>query len=253
MPIAKLKSTETFYEIYGQGESLILIHGLSGDSGAWSTFIPYIKDHFQVITFDVRGSGQTKFDGKAFSISDLADDVASLLEYLNIKNAYIVGHSMGGVIAQDFAARYSNYTKQLVILHSRIKPNLISQRFWEGVIHLRKKYKIANVDLSGIMIPWAFTESFLAKDETIELIKSMTQAHPYPQSVENFELQFNALKVFDGRSFIPKLTMPVLIVTGKDDILTPLKEMRKLAEVLPNAIYLEQECGAHCSPMEAPE
>ncbi len=253
MPIAKLKNTNTYYETQGAGEPLILIHGLSGNASAWRLLTPCLEKHFQLICYDLRGSGQTHFDTKAFSVSDLADDLAELLDFLGLSKAHIVGHSMGGVIAQDFAARYPEKTNRLILLHTRVQNTFVTQRFWEGLIHLRKKYHIPLGELVELGVFWSFSSAFLENAENIKMLKEWVKAYPYPQSVENFELQANALKMFDGRPLIPKLTMPTLIVSGSEDILTPAQAMRELASILPQATYVEQKGGAHCSTLETPE
>lgn len=253
MPFAQLKNTSTYYETYGTQTPLVLIHGLSGNSSAWRLLLPYLEKNFQLICYDMRGSGQTRFDGKAFSISDLADDLAALLDFLNINKAHILGHSMGGTIAQNFAARYPEKTNQLILLHSRVQNSFVSQRFWEGMINLRKKYAIPLQELVELGASWSFSPRFLENSDNIQMLKAFVGNYPYPQSVENFELQANALKMFDGRVFASKLTMPTLIISGSEDILTPANPMRKLAKVLSHATYIEQEGGAHCSNIETPE
>lgn len=67
MSFAKLKHNNCHYTVQGSGTPLVLIHGLSGDITAWTLLMPYIEKHFQVICYDMRGSGQTTFDGQAFS------------------------------------------------------------------------------------------------------------------------------------------------------------------------------------------
>ncbi len=253
MPIAKLKNTNTYYEVHGAGEPLVLIHGLSGNASAWTLLMPYLEKHFQVICYDMRGSGQTRFNDKAFNISDLADDLAELLDFLGMNKAHILGHSMGGIIAQDFAARYLEKINRLILLHTRIQNTFVTQRFWEGLIHLRKKYNIPQQELVELGAFWSFSPTFLANAENIKMLKEWAAAYAYPQSVENFELQANALKMFDGRPLTPKLSMPTLIVSGSEDILTPAQAMRDLAGTLPQTIYVEQKGGAHCSTIEAPE
>jgi pimeloyl-ACP methyl ester carboxylesterase len=253
MPFATLKNTKTYYDVCGRGEPLVLIHGLSGNSSAWASLMPYLEKHFQVISYDMRGSGQTSFDNQAFNISDLADDIVELLNFLALPRAHILGHSMGGTIAQNFAARHPEKTNHLVILHSRVCNSFVTQRFWEGMINVRKKYTSPLEDLVEFGAFWSFSTPFLENPANIAMLKEWTAAYPYPQTVENFELQANALRDFDSRLFISKLMMPVLVISGSEDILTPAQVMKEFANRLPCATYLEQQNGAHCSTIETPE
>src|SRR3990167_5873739 len=107
MPMANLNNgVEMYYEIHGSGEPFVLINGLKSDHTGWMPMLDNLKERYQVILLDNRAIGQTKDNGKAFSIEDMASDVVLLMDHLKIDEAHVAGHSMGGAIAQVLAHQY---------------------------------------------------------------------------------------------------------------------------------------------------
>jgi len=109
MPIIKANNININYQTTGEGPALVLISGLGYPQWQWHKMVPFLSEHFQVITFDNRGVGETDKPAGPYSAQLLASDTVALLDELNIKKAAVFGHSMGGYIAQamalDFPAR----------------------------------------------------------------------------------------------------------------------------------------------------
>lgn len=98
MPTAKLNDITMYYEVQGEGTPLIFIGGFSADHLVWAEQALAFMSDFQVITLDNRGAGQTTIPDGAYTVEQMADDVVSLCQHLDIEQAYFVGHSMGGCI-----------------------------------------------------------------------------------------------------------------------------------------------------------
>src|SRR3990167_4957000 len=155
MPIAKLKNNvEMYYEMHGYKEPLVLINGLKSDHTGWMPMLDNLKKRFQVILLDNRAIGQTKDDGKAFTVEDMAFDVVLLMEHLKIDLAYIAGHSMGGAIAQVLAHRYPEKVKKIFLCNTFIKFN---EAFSE-VLELYKQ-GASRVVIMNTVIPWVFANT----------------------------------------------------------------------------------------------
>jgi len=110
----EINGTKIYYEIAGTGEPLVLIHGWSFDTRCWdSQFDVFAKD-YRVLRYDLRGFGRSALPdtGKSYSHTE---DLISLLDYLNIKEAHILGHSFGGKIAFDFIFNYPERTISLIL------------------------------------------------------------------------------------------------------------------------------------------
>ncbi|MBI3302206.1 MAG: alpha/beta fold hydrolase, partial [Deltaproteobacteria bacterium] len=115
MQRARINGVEMAYELQGGGEPLVLIHGAQGDRSMFTGIAPVFASQFQVLTFDQRGSGQSEKPDMEYSIALLADDTAALMDYVGFASAHIVGVSMGGMIAQEFALRHAQKTRSLVL------------------------------------------------------------------------------------------------------------------------------------------
>jgi len=115
MPKIQTNNIEIYYEIYGSGSPLVLISGLGYPLWQWHKMIPLLAEKFQVIAFDNRGVGQSDKPAGAYSASMLAADTLGLLDALKIEKASLLGHSMGGFVAQAFALEYPQRLEKLVL------------------------------------------------------------------------------------------------------------------------------------------
>ena len=118
MPSIQRGDVTTYYEESGQGEPLVLICGLSADLQYWRFQVPALSKHYRVICFDNRGAGRSSAPDHAHSLPELVDDVVALLEHLEIDSAHVLGHSMGGQIAQLLAVSHPKRVKRLVLVGS---------------------------------------------------------------------------------------------------------------------------------------
>ena len=115
MPRIKTNNVELYCEIHGEGKPLVLISGLGYSSWQWHKLVPFLAEHFQVITFDNRGVGQSDKPAGPYTAQMLAADTVGLLEALNIVTATIMGHSMGGFIAQAIALDFPKRVDRLIL------------------------------------------------------------------------------------------------------------------------------------------
>ena len=115
MPKIETNGIELYYEIHGTGKPLVLISGLGYSSWQWHRMIPFLAEHFQVITFDNRGVGQSDKPAGPYSAQMLAADTAGLLDALGIQKAVVMGHSMGGFITQAMALDFPQKVEKLIL------------------------------------------------------------------------------------------------------------------------------------------
>lgn len=115
MPKLKSNDIELYYEIHGEGRPLVLISGLGYSSWQWHKMVPLLAEKFKVIIFDNRGVGQSSKPAGLYTAAMLAADTAGLLDALQIEKAVIVGHSMGGFVAQALALDFSDRVEKLIL------------------------------------------------------------------------------------------------------------------------------------------
>ena len=115
MTKARTNEVETYYEIHGDGTSLVLIHGIGACHKLWQPQVEAFSKHFRVIVYDVRGHGESSSYEEKYSIQLLASDLKVLLDSLGITKAHLCGLSMGGLIAQQFAIDYPTMVDKLIL------------------------------------------------------------------------------------------------------------------------------------------
>src|SRR4051812_235317 len=116
MPQFQHNRASIHYEIAGEGKPVLLVAGIASDSASWGPLVSLLPGR-QVIRIDNRGCGQTKVDGP-IEIAEMADDCAALLRHLRLPAVDVVGHSLGGTIALDLAARHPELVAKVVTLTS---------------------------------------------------------------------------------------------------------------------------------------
>lgn len=116
----EVNKIKLYYEVYGQGESLLLLHGNSQSINAFSHQIPELSKYYKVIAIDSRGQGRSTEDGLTYSYDLFAEDINSLLDYLKIDSVNIVGWSDGGNTGLIMAMKYPNRVKKLITLGANI-------------------------------------------------------------------------------------------------------------------------------------
>lgn len=115
MPEAKVNGIRLYYELAGNGEPVVLIHGSWGDSQGWGSAVPLLAGSFRVLAYDRRGHSRSEGSDHPGSIEEDAADAAALLEALDLAPAHLVGSSLGGIVVLRLALRRSDLLRSLAI------------------------------------------------------------------------------------------------------------------------------------------
>src|SRR5437016_6079708 len=115
MPRVTVGGRSLYYEEIGQGEPLVFLSGLGGDHRAFSVTIRHFGSRYRTLALDARDVGQSDRAEGPYSTADLADDVAGWLRSLSLPAAHVVGHSLGGLVAQELAIRHADRVRSLVL------------------------------------------------------------------------------------------------------------------------------------------
>jgi pimeloyl-ACP methyl ester carboxylesterase len=180
----------------------------------------------------------------------MANDVAALLDRLAIDKVHLVGHSMGGQIAQELVLAHPEKVQSLMLLSSLAKGDGLFNSIIETWGEL-----CANVDLKlyeKVVLPWIFTDSFYAIPGTIEGLIEFAIRYPFPPATHSLYHHSQAMLDFDTTDCLQKIHCPTLVLVGKQDILTPLKFSQQLAQGIPNAELVVLEGGGHGFLIESP-
>jgi pimeloyl-ACP methyl ester carboxylesterase len=215
------------FDSAGSGDPLLLIAGYGSDRTNWSLVAPILAEQYRVISFDNRGIGQSSGDASSISIRQMAEDVAALLDALNIASAHVVGHSMGGMVAQELTLHHPHKVRSLLLLSSWAQLDDRGNAIIESWGDLAKK--IDAETLTRLILPWLYTSAFYARPGAIEQIIQLVLANPYPPSPEVLNRQSRAISASNTSDRLDKILCPTLVAVGREDILVPVQFSQELA------------------------
>lgn len=242
-----------YYEVHGDGEPLVFLSGLSGGAWSWYRQLPYFKRKYKVVVFDNRGAGRSSMPPGPYSMEDFALDALAVLGDLQISSAFVVGVSMGGMIAQQLALVAPDAVRAMVLGCTHCgRARRIAPEAWV-LEKLSNNQGLSPEEILDKNIPLLFGRTFREEHpEAIEEYKRMHLSVP-PQPIEAFRAQIAAINSFDVCDKLGSLKCPVLIITGKDDILVPPENSRVLAHLIPGARLVEWDNIGHAVHLEAPD
>lgn len=253
MPHLRSNGITLYYEEHGSGEPLVLIMGFTVSSIGWHWNLPAFAQTFRAVVFDNRGVGRSEKPDAPYSMAMFADDTAGLLDGLGIAQAHIFGISMGGMIAQEFALRYPQRVKTLILGCTHCGgPNAVLSKDPE-VLHLLENIEAVDVQQAAvIMTKVAVTPWFLQRHMDVLLqLNQLSLQHPTPQ--HGMVRQMQAIQGHDTYDRLPHITVPTLVVTGKEDGLVPPENSLTLARRIPNADLVILANASHLFNIELPD
>lgn len=239
-----------YYELVGKGPPLVLIAGFTCDTLLWNPILRELTQHFQVLMFDNRGAGQSDSPDTSYTIETMAEDAVGLIDRLGFQKTHVLGHSMGGCIAQTIAVRYPNKIAKLALSNSLISLNPVSVLAQHFFLYLREKEIPQEKLLKGIF-PWLFSSDFLRDPKKVEELVAASLLNPHPQGFIGFKRQLEALTAFDSSSWFHHILLPTLVINGEEDILCPRDSIR-LAEGISTAQLVNFPKMGHLPLIENP-
>jgi pimeloyl-ACP methyl ester carboxylesterase len=264
MSTARVGDVDLYYEEQGSGEPLLLIMGLAADSTAWTFQVPDFARRYRTITFDNRGVGRSAKPPGPYTIHQMADDTAGLLDVLGITRAHVVGVSMGGMIAQELALRHPERVRGLVLACTYPEPDAdVEQQLQISVGELGGTVTGSgdvSIELTALdpfrflqlMLPRVFNQSFIDR-ELPRLIPLFTGALQYGFSFEAILGQVAAAMGHRATDRLHRIGAPTLVITGDADLLIPPGNSEVLAKHIPNARLVTVPGGSHGFNIEVPD
>jgi pimeloyl-ACP methyl ester carboxylesterase len=251
MPKLKTDDASLYYEIYGEGKPLLLIAGLGSDSSSWAGVVKIFSRRFQTVVFDNRGTGRSSSMRKSYTIRRMADDTVRLLDQLGIERAHILGHSMGGYIAQQIAISYPERIDRLILegtaAVSSKRNNIL---FFEFFKNLQRKEDFKEWIRAWTF--WLFSPKTFENKEFISTFIKKAAEYPYRTNTNDFKAQAEVIAKFDLRGRLSAIRAKTLIIGGKDDILIMPDEAGVLAKQIRGSVIKLITGCAHCIHIENP-
>lgn len=239
------------YEIHGEGHPLLLISGVGYGGWFWHKVVPALAEHFRVITFDNRGAGGSSKPDGPYTTQMMAADTAGLLDALEVQGAYVMGHSLGGFIAQELALARPDLVEKLILASTTHGgPNVIP--ITPEALEVLTKREGDPVELVKRGIRVACAPGF--EDRQPEVVQELLEyrlTNPVPPA--QYQAQVMAGAAHNAEDRIGQITCPVLILFGEHDKVVPPGNADLLARKLPNAQVKILPGVGHVFPIEDPQ
>lgn len=250
MPNMQINDVNVYYEVHGKGEPLLLIGGFNQDVLGWFFQTTAYSQLYKVIVYDHRGVGRTEASDVPWSLEMMADDAAGLMAGLGIEKAHVLGWSMGGMIAQELALKYPARISSLVLVSTFASPYYPGLYIMEAGAKMLQE-GVSQKTYSQFLLPWINSEKFFEKPERVQKTLGIMIAHPYPQSARAIFQLFDAYREQPfTRDRLGQITVPTLVIVGKQDILMPVKMSEEIAAGITNAELVVMDGAAHGVVME---
>ena len=248
MPNVKTNNVETYYEIHGDGTPLVFIPGVGACHKLWQPQIEPFSKHFKVITYDVRGHGESSGYDEKYSIKLFASDLKVLLDELGVTKAHICGFSMGGLIAQQFVIDYPGMVDKLILAGT----------FCHIGVRLRVQITFAKV-LNRIIYTFFSIEQIMKrgakvffKREEQEELRDFFVKEVVRISKKEYFKAVDATYAFDSLKRLKEIRSPTLILNAEGE-----KNERQQAEIMQKEIKNSRKelilDTFHASNLEKPD
>ncbi|MGE3991754.1 alpha/beta fold hydrolase [Pseudorhodoplanes sp.] len=236
MPDLDINGGSLRYCHEGAGEAVVFVSGLGGSASFWSTQVATFRERFHVVTFDHRGIGGSS--GKPpYTVAQWCDDLLRLVDGLAIDRCHLVGHSTGGIIAQNFAAENPDRVRTLSLGGSWLSPD---RRFRE-LFALRKDVLVRMGDAAYRTLGDMLAASF-PRDEAVTAAPTTQPPH------EVVLARIDALLAYRGEADAERIRVPTLVVAAADDHIVPSYLSRALADAITGSRLLLLVGGGHFFP-----
>ena len=246
-----VKGCEVSYEVKGAGPPVILIHGLGGSKRLWSRVGSDLAESFTVVTYDLRGSGDTSESRpeEELSLAVWAEDLAGLVDRLGVERPALVGHSLGASIALKYTLSHPADVSALVLMGADPELSRLAPRM-EKVVEL-----IGRVGMEEwVAEHWSKNTPFAAESlartpEILDEYRAMVLGNA-PGAYTRTCLAIARTESLTGQ--LSQVVRPALVISGTADDRTLPEAGRELASALADASYVELEGVGHTMPLEAP-
>ena len=237
-------AVKLFYEEYGTGLPVVCLHGFPLDHSIWKPLVPYLEAQAHLIFPDLRGHGRSPMLSEPYTMQDMAEDVLKLIDNLGFSKVLLVGHSMGGYVALQFARSFPERLMGLILVASH--PFSDSPANKQG--RLASIRKIQELGIKKVLadFPANLTPDQTVQDSIRPIIDGMSP-----------EGAVGSLRAMAGRSdasdVLSNAKFPVEIVLGKKDPFISQEQRNKMQLKFQNAEFSLVENAAHMIMMEEPQ
>ena len=218
------------YKIEGNGKTLLFIHGLSDNLLYWELLASNLNDDYQVLRVDLRGHGETELGNDEITLDTYVNDLNNLLDELNISKVNLIGFSLGGAVALDFAIRYPKKVDSLVLMSCFYKAD---KNLRNTLCQFKNALDVSFEEFYDIILPMVLCPDVIDDNKNeLELLKEIGAQNA------NTEAYINAVDVclnLNIEKHLSKINIPTLILASRYDDIAPLDMQKNLHAQIKNS------------------
>ncbi|MFS0575010.1 alpha/beta hydrolase [Sporosarcina sp. 179-K 3D1 HS] len=234
-----------YYEDTGDGQPILMLHGLTSNHESFRPEIEALKKDYRVIAPDARGHGASD-RMPHFTLDDHIEDILALIDHLQLPSIRLLGVSMGSYIAQGVAVQIPERVKKLVLVVTK------SHGSESSLVQLLDRHA---EEMKGLSLPEKLIHAsrYMYYNETaVNNRLHETAKHSRQLTVDEQKIASQALMGFDFRKELHRITAETLVISGTHDGLNPPAYGQETAELIPNATYMEFKLSGHAPNVEQP-
>ena len=261
MPKVKVNDIQMYYELHGQGDPFVCISGTGFNGQTWKPYqVPEFSSAYQVLIFDHRGTGESDKPDGPYSTRMFADDLAGLMDALGLSRAHVLGHSMGGRVAQHLALDYPDKVRTLILAGSG-SGQYDRSRYMTRGIPVYTCLELVEKGYERYMEDHIAGEFFFSPDfvrehpEVVQKAKASYSCSPTP--LKNYLLHVIARQEHETTDRLGEIKAPTLVMVGGQDRVVGgtgdhFRAAEVLAERIPNAKFVVVKGARHAFLWEDP-
>jgi len=245
MPTSHVNGIDINYRLEGDGpETVVLVNGLADDLETWVFQMDdLLGAGYRVLRFDNRGVGQTTAPPGPYTSRLLADDTRALMDELGLTGFHMMGVSMGGMIAQEYAINHGETLKTVTLACTYSAPGPFCSRMFSMWADMAPVNGVPFI-MRDVTL-WAFTVPFFEEreDELKEFEAGMAEL---PMSTESYLAQLAVIQTHDTTDRLDRISVPTLVLAGAEDILIPVRLSERLQAGIAGAAWATSKGGHAC-------
>ena len=231
------------YRDDGAGQPVLFVQGLGVDPRGWAGVTRPLSEQFRCISFDNRDVGRSSMVEAPYDVVDMMGDALGLVDELGINQCDVVGQSMGGVIAQEMAIRHPERVRRLVLVSTYTSGDPRGTAIFESQAMLRRT--LTRDEYCRATFWSVYSHQDFRRDGFIDEMVRRTAGNDLWQPQDAYERHVRAVLNVNTEDRLPQIKAKTLIITGAEDILTPMRFSALLAEKIPDNRLLVVEGAGH--------
>lgn len=244
MPSVAANGVELAYQIDGSGpETLVLVNGLADAKESWEAQVPAFAERYRVVSYDNRGVGESSAPDGPYTSAQMAEDLHGLVDGLGLERFHLLGTSMGGMIAQEYAIAHADRLLSASFCNTYAYPGPFCLRMFACWRELVPQLGVGFTQREVLL--WAFTTDYFEQreDELVEVEQFMAEN---PQAPEPYLAQLHSIETHDSRGRLGEVACPAMTLVARNDLIIYSALSRRMHEELPDSTWVEVDGGHAC-------